>query len=106
MTYSLSQAQESELYSERFTDISGYEAVDSGTVAIYLSQPNDRLPCLLNFPIIRDGSSPNGSPQGTGPFVRNGDVLSLDQNWWQGRGTRSVPDRYPMLQHLGGGHPG
>ena len=58
--------------------------MDSGTVAIYLSQPNDRLPCLLNFPIIRDGSSPNGSPQGTGPFVRNGDVLSLDQNWWQG----------------------
>lgn len=84
VTYSLSQAQESELYSERFTDISGYEAVDSGTVAIYLSQPNDRLPCLLNFPIIRDGSSPNGSPQGTGPFVRNGDVLTLDQNWWQG----------------------
>ncbi len=58
--------------------------MDSGTVAIYLNQPNDRLPCLLNFPIIRDGSSPNGSPQGTGPFVRNGDVLSLDQNWWQG----------------------
>ena len=84
VTYSLSQAQQSELYSERFTDISGYEAVDSGTVAIYLNQPNDRLPCLLNFPIIRDGSSPNGSPQGTGPFVRNGDVLSLDQNWWQG----------------------
>lgn len=84
VTYSLSQAQESELYSGRFTDISGYEAVDSGTVAIYLSRPNDRLPCLLNFPIIRDGSSPNGSPQGTGPFVRNGDVLTLDQNWWQG----------------------
>lgn len=84
VTYSLSQAQESELYSGRFTDISGYEAVDSGTVAIYLSRPNDRLPCLLNFPIIQDGSSPNGSPQGTGPFVRNGDVLTLDQNWWQG----------------------
>lgn len=84
VTYSLSQAQESELYSGRFTDISGYEAVDSGTVAIYLSRPNDRLPCLLNFPIIRDGSSPNGSPQGTGPFVRSGDVLTLDQNWWQG----------------------
>ena len=84
VTYSLDQAQESELYAGRFTNITGYEALDSSTVLIYLSKPNDRLPCLLNFPIIPSGTSPDGAPAGTGPFVRNGDVLTLDRNWWQG----------------------
>ncbi len=84
VTYSLAQAQESELYSGRFTDIAGYETVDSNTVAIYLSTPNDRLPCLLNFPIIPSGATADSAPFGTGPFVRNGDVLTLDHNWWQG----------------------
>lgn len=84
VTYSLAQAQESELYSGRFTDIAGYETVDSSTVAIYLSTPNDRLPCLLNFPIIPSGATADSAPFGTGPFVRNGDVLTLDHNWWQG----------------------
>lgn len=84
VTYSLAQAQESELYGGRFSDISGYEAVDSGTVAIHLSSPNDRLPCLLNFPIISSNASADSGPLGTGPFVRNGDVLTLDQSWWQG----------------------
>lgn len=84
VTYSLAQAQESELYAERFTNVTGFEALDSSTVLIYLSKPNDRLPCLLNFPIIPSNTSPDGAPAGTGPFVRNGDVLTLDQNWWQG----------------------
>ena len=84
VTYSLAQAQESELYAERFTDVTGFEALDDSTVLIYLSRPNDRLPCLLNFPIIPSNASPDGAPAGTGPFVRNGDVLTLDQNWWQG----------------------
>ncbi len=84
VTYSLAQAQESELYSGRFTDIASYETVDSSTVAIYLSTPNDRLPCLLNFPIIPSGATTDSAPFGTGPFVRNGDVLTLDHNWWQG----------------------
>ena len=84
VVYSLSQAQGSDLYGERFTNISGFEALDSNTVAIYLNTANDRLPCLLNFPIIPDGASPDSAPLGTGPFVRNGDVLTLDQNWWQG----------------------
>ena len=84
VTYSLAQAQESELYAERFTNVTGFEALDDSTVLIYLSRPNDRLPCLLNFPIIPSNASPDGAPAGTGPFVRNGDVLTLDQNWWQG----------------------
>ena len=84
VTYSLAQAQESELYAERFTNVTGFEALNDNTVLIYLSRPNDRLPCLLNFPIIPSNASPDGAPAGTGPFVRNGDVLTLDQNWWQG----------------------
>ncbi len=84
VVYSLSQAQESDLYAERFTDITGYEAQDGSSVLIHLSTPNDRLPCLLDFPIIPNDASADSAPAGTGPFVRNGDVLTLDQNWWQG----------------------
>lgn len=87
VVYSLSQASDSDLYDSRFTDIASYEASGTDTVILYLSSPNDRLPCLLNFPIIPNLSSAASGPVGSGPFVRNGDVLTKNQNWWQGANT-------------------
>ena len=87
VVYSLSQASDSALYDSRFTDIASYEASGTDTVILYLSSPNDRLPCLLNFPIIPNLSSTASGPVGSGPFVRNGDVLTKNQNWWQGANT-------------------
>lgn len=84
VVYSMSQASVSELYQERFVDIGSYEAASSDTLVIHMNTPNDRLPCLLNFPIIPSQSSTSSGPAGTGPFIRTGEVLQLDPNWWQG----------------------
>lgn len=88
--YSLTKAQESELYASRFRDISSYEVTSPNTLVIHLSNPNDRLPCLLDFPIVPSYSA-TANALGTGPYVRNG-TTSLTQNryWWQGTENLSV----------------
>ncbi len=86
VVYSMGQAAGSVLYQARFRDIIGYEYTAEDTVVIHLERANDRLPCLLNFPIIPNQSG-TAEPVGTGPFVRNGTVLLKDQNWWQGADT-------------------
>jgi peptide/nickel transport system substrate-binding protein len=83
VVHSLDLAAESDLYGSRFQDIETYYTGDSGTVIIELSTPNDRLPCLLTFPIIPSGSRGESAP-GTGPFVRNSTVLTKNTQWWQG----------------------
>jgi peptide/nickel transport system substrate-binding protein len=82
--YSYEKAAESELYGSRFQDISYLEADGLSTLIIHLTTPNDRLPCLLDFPIIPNLSS-TSAPVGTGPFVRDtGTSLTKNRNWWQG----------------------
>lgn len=84
VVYSMGRAEESELYSSRFQDISSYYASGTGTVVIELKDANDRLPCLLTFPIVPSGSGKETAP-GTGPFVRSSDtVLTQNGQWWQG----------------------
>lgn len=82
--YSLAQAQASELYGERFADVGSYEGTDLHTVVIHMNNPNDRLPCMLDFAIIPNLSSSAAAPIGSGPFQRDGEVLSLNLSWWQG----------------------
>ncbi len=86
VVYSMRLAAQSTVYSERFDDVYSYYAADENTVIIYLSTANDRLPCLMDFPIIPENSSTN-APVGTGPFVRNGTVLTANTLWWQGVDT-------------------
>ncbi len=83
VVYSMQRAEESDLYSSRFTDISSYYASDMDTVTVTLRNCNDRLPCLLTFPIVPSYSS-SVAPPGTGPFVRNGSTLLVNPQWWQG----------------------
>ena len=87
VTYSMDQAKASELYSSRFADILSYYVSGDMEVTVELSSANDRLPCLLTFPIVPSGSAGDASP-GTGPFVRSSDaVLTQNGQWWQGAGT-------------------
>jgi peptide/nickel transport system substrate-binding protein len=82
--YSYEKAAASELYGSRFQDISYLEADGLSTLIIHLTTPNDRLPCLLDFPIIPNLSS-TSAPVGTGPFVRDsGTSLTKNRSWWQG----------------------
>lgn len=86
VVYSMEKAALSDLYSGRFDDIAAYYPSGLTTVTIEMIRPNDRLPCLLTFPIIPAAVSTN-APVGTGPFVRNSTVLTLNSHWWQGPST-------------------
>lgn len=87
VTYSMDLARASELYSGRFADIAQCYVSGANVVTVELYTPNDRLPCLLTFPIISSGSV-GESAVGTGPFVRGSDqVLTPNGQWWKGAGT-------------------
>ena len=86
--HSMGLAEASELYSGRFADIASYY-INGEHIIVELSTANDRLPCLLTFPIVPSGSSTE-APPGTGPFVRGSDsVLTPNGQWWKGTGTLS-----------------
>lgn len=86
--HSMGLAAASKLYSGRFADIASYY-IDGEHVVVELSSANDRLPCLLTFPIVPSGSSAE-APPGTGPFVRGSDaVLTPNGQWWKGTGNLS-----------------
>ena len=83
--YSITQARNSSLYSGRLIDIGTYYADGDGHVIIEMYQPNDRLPCLLTFPIVPSYANLDAAPPGTGPFVRSSmDALTVNKDWWQG----------------------
>lgn len=82
--YSMTKAEDSELYGNRFRDVSYYEVTGPKTITIYMANPNDRLPCMMDFPIVPNFSNA-ANALGTGPFVRNGTTnLTKNTHWWQG----------------------
>ncbi len=82
--YSYEQARNSTVYGSRFRDVSQMVVSDLYSITIYMNSPNDRLPCMLDFPIIPNLST-TVSPLGTGPFVRESvSQLKKNENWWQG----------------------
>lgn len=96
VVYSMEQAAGSELYSSRFTGlISGYYASEGNTVTVTLYEANDRLPCLLTFPIVPFDSAAE-SPPGTGPFVRASEsMLTVNSQWWGGSLSFQTVSLYP-----------
>ncbi len=85
VVYSITQAKNSSLYSGRLIDVGSYYGDSEGHVIIEMLRPNDRLPCLLTFPIVPSLANLESSPPGTGPFVRSApEVLTVNQDWWQG----------------------
>lgn len=89
VVYSFQKAADSDLYGARFRDVNSMEATDSKTVTIYMANPNDRLLCMLDFPIIPSGTAP-AAAVGTGPFIRDGlSRLTKNQKWWKGADTVS-----------------
>lgn len=82
VVYSMDKAAESALYASRFRDIASYYAAGDNTVTVELHSANDRLPCLLTFPIVPNDSG--DSAPGTGPFARTDNMLVQNGLWWQG----------------------
>ena len=88
VVYSITQAKNSSLYAGRLIDMGAYYADSEGHVIIEMYRPNDRLPCLLTFPIVPSFANLDAAPPGTGPFVRSSsESLTVHQDWWQGSGN-------------------
>ena len=86
VVYSMAKAQASTVYGSRFSEVGGFSADGDDRIIIYMNSANDRLPCLLTFPIVPDGSAAH-APLGTGPFVKGDGVLTQNSNWWKGVGN-------------------
>lgn len=76
----LGAAKSSALYAGRFDHITAITAQGTRTVIVTTDTAMGDLPLLLDIPIVRiDGSA----LLGTGPYVRDGQTLRVNANWWQ-----------------------
>ncbi len=66
------------IYSARMSAIDSYRAVDELTIEISTVRPMSRLPCLLDFPVIKGAGTSGGFPPGTGPYAP---VFGEDENY-------------------------
>lgn len=83
---SLKAAQAGNVYSGRFTHISGIELTADGGVSVSLSTPMEDLPLLLDIPIVKASHIALDRPMGTGPYrleeTAGTAVLRRRTNWW------------------------
>ena len=82
---SYTAAMEEGVYKGRFTHVQSIEATEDGAVVFRLKIPYENLPILLDIPIVREGSTAEERPLGTGPYAYSGDQrlrLRLRMDWW------------------------
>ena len=73
VVYSLNRAMEStSVYAKRLSVIRDVSLAEDG-VRIKLSSARPGLPCLLDIPIVQEGTAYRDVPVGTGPYVWNRD---------------------------------
>ena len=69
VVYSLRRAMATGRFVNRLQIISSVTAIDYYTISIVLRSANNRLPVLLDVPIIKEGSSEMDVPPGSGPYT-------------------------------------
>ena len=69
--YSIKQAMTSSLYKSRFSSVSAVEKTGDRSFRITLTSKNYMFSCLLDVPMIRNGSIGENTPAGTGPYSFN-----------------------------------
>ena len=79
----LLRAQQSARYAARLADVDAVTAIGSDTVEIRLTRDRRGFTALLDIPIVKAGTEAAAAPTGTGPYVRNGDVLQQNTFWWR-----------------------
>lgn len=82
------RAAQSERYGARFAAIASMKA-SGKNLTVTLSADNASFPALLDIPIIKAGTESQRVPIGSGPYVlssdENGEYLSPNEFWWQGK---------------------
>ena len=69
VVYSLRRAMATGRFVHRLQIINSVNAIDYYTISIVLRSANNRLPALLDVPIIKEGSSEEDVPPGSGPYL-------------------------------------
>jgi len=83
VAYTLRQAMLRGRYVNRFGTVASVAATEDLTVTIELNTPNYRFICLLDVPIIKNGSIESRVPPGTGAYVLSDtDEIRLDRFIW------------------------
>ena len=94
---SLQRARSSARYGARLSAVTSVRA-ENGAVVVTLSRGNNRLPALLDIPIVSRATAGDAVPAGTGPYRYDaGDGaprLVKNETWWKGE---AVPvDEIPL----------
>ena len=110
---SLQAALGSARYGARFMGVTSIRA-EGNAVTLQLSYPNNRLPALLDIPIVSKGTVDKDVPLGTGPYaLASGDSgtpdLTPNTHAWRGIPPLSKIPLYPVdsddsLAHLFSSH--
>lgn len=82
--YSLEASRNTVYYGSRLRRVAAMEASDVDTLTLTTDTAYECLPLLLDIPIIKDGTSGEAVPPGTGPYTMEGDTrLVRYSGWWQ-----------------------
>ena len=82
--YSYELAKESPYYSSRFFHIVAFTEQEDGSLLIQTDTGYESIALLLDFPIVRKGTSASDVPDGTGPFIYDKTTtLKPFAGWWK-----------------------
>ncbi|MCQ2418407.1 MAG: ABC transporter substrate-binding protein [Clostridia bacterium] len=87
VVYSLNSAKLSDFYAARLEHISYVSADDDRTLTIWLDEPYENLPLVLDIPVVKSSTRDDQIPIGSGPYAvrKETEGISLVRNadWWQ-----------------------
>ena len=82
--YSLICSRGTVYYGSRLRHVTSIVASDEQTLVLTTDTAYECLPLLLDIPVIKDGSTDEPVPLGSGPYLMEGDTrLVRNTNWWQ-----------------------
>lgn len=77
VSYSLQRAKQSPQFKTRLKSIMGVSAISEGEFIVTLNAPNMGFPCLLDIPVIKEGTVGDNAPMGTGPYMPDEGLTKL-----------------------------
>lgn len=93
---SIRAAQSSDLYAARLSHISGLQIGHDGSVTVTLDTAYENFCLMLDVPILKASSLESSYPVGSGPYVKKGQTLVRNGNWWQD-GTPLIDEETILL---------
>lgn len=93
---SIQAARASDLYAARLSHITDLRVERDGSVTVTLDTPYENFCRMLDVPILKASSLKSSFPVGSGPYVKRGQTLLRNENWWQD-GTPLIDEETILL---------